>query len=117
VENMYSSDYVLCIRGAGNYSVRYFDTFALGRVPVMLDTGGGFPYDFEVPWPSRGPWISVDELASLPEILLEFHARHTPETLETLQRENRNLWEKWLSPEGFFRELPRHIVRARSQVR
>jgi hypothetical protein len=117
VENMCASDYVLCIRGAGNYSVRYFDTLALGRVPVVIDTGGGFPYDFEVPWPSRGPWIPVDELASLPGRLLEFHARHTPEALDLLQRENRKLWEQWLSPAGFFRELPRHIARARSQRR
>jgi hypothetical protein len=117
VENMCASDYVLCIRGTGNYSVRYFDTLALGRIPVVIDTGGGLPYDFEVRWPSRGPWISVDELASLPEKLLEFHARQTPETLDVLQRENRKLWEHWLSPEGFFRELPRHVARARSQTR
>ena len=43
VENICSADYVLCIRGAGNYSMRYFDTFALGRVPVLIDTGGGGP--------------------------------------------------------------------------
>jgi hypothetical protein len=117
VENMCASDYVLCIRGAGNYSMRYFDSLALGRVPVVIDTGGGFPYDFEVPWPTRGPWISVEDLSSLPERLLEFHAHHTPQTLDILQRENRKLWEQWLSPEGFFRELPRHIARARNQSR
>jgi hypothetical protein len=117
VKNMCTSDYVLCIRGSGNYSVRYFDTLALGRIPVVVDTGGGFPFDFEVPWPSRGPWVSVDELPSLPKRLIEFHARHPPEALDILQRENRKLWEHWLSPEGFFRELPRHIARARSQSR
>src|SRR5262249_31017640 len=46
VENILSSNYTLCVRGAGNFSHRYFDTLAAGRIPVLVDTAGGIPFDF-----------------------------------------------------------------------
>ena len=34
--NMLSSPFILCIRGNGNFSVRFYETLALGRIPVLL---------------------------------------------------------------------------------
>lgn len=38
-----SSDYILCPRGAGNTSIRFFESLSAGRTPILVDSGGSFP--------------------------------------------------------------------------
>jgi hypothetical protein len=109
VANIMGSPYVACMRGAGNYSYRYFETLACGRIPLVIDTGGGIPYDFEVDWRARGPWVPVEEFRRAPQYLLEFHRRFDAHSLAEFCRENRELSRRWLSPEGFFASLHRHF--------
>lgn len=109
VGNIMQSPYVACMRGAGNYSYRYFETLACGRIPLVIDTGGGFPADFEVDWRTRGPWVPVDDFRRADEYLVEFHRQFDAESLAAFCRENRDLWRRFLSPEGFFASLHRHF--------
>jgi hypothetical protein len=37
------SDYVLCPRGAGNVSMRFFETLSSGATPLLIKSGGQFP--------------------------------------------------------------------------
>jgi hypothetical protein len=37
------SDYVLCPRGAGNVSMRFFETLSSGTTPLLIKSGGQFP--------------------------------------------------------------------------
>jgi hypothetical protein len=37
------SDYVLCPRGSGNTSSRFFETICAGATPILIDSGGQFP--------------------------------------------------------------------------
>jgi hypothetical protein len=37
------SDYVLCPRGAGNVSMRFFETLSSGTTPILIKSGGQFP--------------------------------------------------------------------------
>jgi hypothetical protein len=109
VANIMGSPYVACMRGAGNYSYRYFETLACGRIPLVIDTGGGFPYDFEIDWRTRGPWVPVDDFRRAPEYLQDFHRRFDAESLAAFCRQNRELWRRFLSPEGFFSSFHRHF--------
>ena len=34
------SDYVLCPRGSGNTSIRFFETLSAGATPILIDSGG-----------------------------------------------------------------------------
>ena len=47
--NMLDSDYVLCVRGDGNWSIRLYEALCLGRIPVIVDTDLVMPYDFLSP--------------------------------------------------------------------
>lgn len=38
VDNMASCDYVLCVRGSGNYSYRLYEALSMGRIPIVVDT-------------------------------------------------------------------------------
>src|SRR5262245_47773859 len=46
IQNILESDYVLCVRGNGNFSFRFFETMSLGRTPVLIDTDCVLPLDF-----------------------------------------------------------------------
>jgi hypothetical protein len=37
------SDYVLCPRGSGNTSIRFFETLCAGATPILIDSGGVNP--------------------------------------------------------------------------
>ena len=45
VENLVASDYVLCARGAGNFSYRLYETLSCGRIPVFVDTDCVLPHE------------------------------------------------------------------------
>jgi hypothetical protein len=38
-----NSDYVLCPRGFGNTSMRFYESLSAGRTPILIDSKGGMP--------------------------------------------------------------------------
>lgn len=38
-----SADYILCPRGAGNTSIRFYESLSAGRTPILVDSGGSLP--------------------------------------------------------------------------
>lgn len=44
-ENMKSNAFNVCMSGAGNFSIRFYQTLSCGRVPVLVDTDCAFPFD------------------------------------------------------------------------
>jgi hypothetical protein len=109
LENMIGSDYVLCVRGDGNWSVRFYEAMCLGRIPVVVDTDLVMPYDFLLEWRDYGVWIDRSDIANIGEHVAAFHERLSEPEFEDLQRECRGLWERYLSPVGFFRNFHRHL--------
>src|SRR5205823_99398 len=45
VDNLLGGDYALCVRGAGNFSYRFYEALSAGRIPVLVDTDCVLPYD------------------------------------------------------------------------
>jgi hypothetical protein len=117
VQNMIDSDYILCARGAGNFSYRLFETLCCGRIPIFVDTDCVLPYDVDVEWRRYCVWVGESELPLLAEKVAEFHAKLSSQGLRGLQHECRSLWEQWLSPTGFFMNFYRHFQRRRLESR
>jgi hypothetical protein len=113
VHNMIESDYILCARGGGNFSYRLYETLSCGRIPVFVDTDCVLPYDFAVDWNRHCVWVDASELSKISGKVAEFHNSLSPQEFADLQRENRLLWEDWLSPEGFFANLHKHFPSGR----
>jgi hypothetical protein len=114
VANIFGSDYVLCARGAGNYSIRLYETLSCGRIPVFVNTDCVLPYEEWIDWKRFGVRVEEGELEHVAERVLEFHERLSPVEFEELQKACRRLWLEWLSPEGFFRNFYRHFGRQTS---
>jgi Exostosin family len=114
VENMLGSDYVLCVRGAGNFSYRLYETLSCGRIPVFIDTDCVLPFDFALDWRHYCVWVDESEIDSMAEIITAFHERLGEAEFIELQRRCRRLWEEYLSPFGFFANLHRHFGQPRA---
>ncbi len=109
VQNMVGSDYILCIRGAGNFSYRLYETLCCGRIPVFVDTDCVLPYERWIDWRRHCVWVKEKDLPHIAERVAEFHGRLTEQEFEDRQRACREVWEEWLSPVGYFENFYRHF--------
>ena len=109
VENMLGSDYVLCVRGLGNYSIRFFETLSCGRIPVFVNTDCVLPFEEWIDWRQYCVWVEGREVARVAEKVAEFHAGLSDGEFKDRQRACRRLWLDWLSPLGFFKNFRRYF--------
>jgi hypothetical protein len=107
--NLIGSDYVLSVRGEGNYSFRFYETLCCGRIPIFIDTDTILPFEKWINWNDHCLKIKYSEINKIAEKVRKFHNKISNEGFHKMQIINRELWEKWLSPEGFFSNLFRHI--------
>ena len=102
LDNLRRNPYSLCIRGAGNYSIRLYETLAAGRIPIILNTSLVLPLDGLVPWRELGVWVELDELAEISVKIHEYHQRLNDEQFLERQRQNRIIWQNFLAPNTFW---------------
>jgi hypothetical protein len=109
--NIADTDYTLCMRGHGNFSLRFYETLAAGRIPLFINTGCVLPYEPFVNWKEYMVWVEHHEIPHAGEKLLEFHHRLSADDFVDLQRECRRLFDEWVSMHGFFANFYRHFTR------
>lgn len=105
VTNVLESDYTLCMRGGGNYSVRFYETLSLGRIPVFIDTDCLLPFDDDIDYRGIFPWIDIEDLPRAAEILLDFHSKLSNDDFKALQMTCRYLWLEHMTANGFMKDL------------
>jgi hypothetical protein len=105
VRNMVDSDYVLCVRGGGNFTYRLYETLSCGRIPLFIDTDCVLPLEEEIDWRSLCVWVDQSELESAASRVAEFHEALGPDAFREHQLRCRETWLASLSAEGFFSRL------------
>lgn len=108
--NMYSNAYTFCSRGVGNFSVRFYETLAMGRIPILLNTDCRLPLDKTIDWKQHCVIIEENEVKNMSEIILEFHNSKTEEEFLVLQEANRLLWETKLKRHQYFIEFHNYFI-------
>lgn len=109
IDSIVNSDYVLCVRGYGNFSFRFFETLSLGRIPVLVDTLCVLPYDNLYDYRDTFVFLSKEEVDRIGDHVTAFHLRFASErSFVAHQQRLREFWKEYLSPEGFFSHLPIH---------
>jgi hypothetical protein len=111
VNNMFDSDYALCVRGGGNFSYRFYEALQFGRIPLFINTDCVLPWPEYISWQKLCVWVEEEQLEQVSEILLAHHASLDPKEFEHRQRECRRVWDKHLSPLGFFNTLRSWLVK------
>ncbi|MGV6828225.1 MAG: exostosin domain-containing protein [Flavobacteriales bacterium] len=101
--NIKNTDYTVCIRGAGNFSVRFYETLAMGRIPIFINTDCLLPLANTIDWKKHVVWIEENEIEQLEQKVLAFHQQFSPKAFKNLQESNRKLWKEQLTLGGFFK--------------
>lgn len=111
VENMLSSDLMLCLKGNGNYSLRFYEALSLGRVPLLLDTDCAFPLEDRIDYSSFIVRVPLERLSQIDRVAAEFWDGLSPEQFSEMQRKAREAFEKYLSASSFLRYAVEHLLR------
>ena len=111
VNNLLEGDYAFVTRGQGNYSMRFCEVLSLGRIPLFINTDCVLPYEKHINWKYLCVWIEDDDLEKIPDKLLEFHENISTENFEKIQNEIRQIYEEWISPDGFFKNFYLHFLK------
>jgi hypothetical protein len=101
-KNIEVNPYTFCLRGAGNYSVRFYETLAMGRIPFVIDTDFRLPLNGIINW-EQHCIIATDK--NVCKALIDFHQKISEEDFQKMQVNNRNLWLQFLNREAYFTTL------------
>jgi hypothetical protein len=104
-DNIYNNAYTFCIRGVGNFSVRFYETLAVGRIPIVLNTDCRLPLPNTINWEDHCVLLDENKKQSLETQILEFHNSKTEEAFEAIQKNNRELWESHLVRQAYFKTI------------
>lgn len=95
--NIADSDYVLCIRGGGNFSVRLYETLMMGKIPVFINTDCLLPFSDKIDWKRHIVWVEWEDRKNIASIVSDFHAKLSSDDFIEIQISNRKLWKEKLS--------------------
>ena len=91
-ENIRDSHFTVCCRGAGNFSMRFYQTLSCGRIPILIDTDMILPFENEIDWRERVVLAGSVDLAV--RMLLE---RWTRDDILAAQRMCREVFSTYLA--------------------
>ncbi len=109
VNNIINNQYNLCVSGHGNYSFRLYEVLSAGRIPVFINTDCVLPFEEFIDWKKHVVWIEEKDAGRADQYLLDFHNDIHPDDFLQLQKNNRLLWEKYLSKQGFYENIHQYF--------
>lgn len=102
LENMVNSDFVLCPKGDGNYSVRFYEALSLGRIPILIDTDMAMPLEKTLDYSKCILRVHHTDIGRLGDIIADFYESLTEEQFIEMQRAAREAFIKYLRYDSFF---------------
>ena len=115
IENMKNNLFIFCNRGAGNYSYRFYEIMMMGRIPILITTDSVFPHEDKYDLNDVGIVIEekVRENKSnnyLIERIQAYYDKNNTDLVK-IQKQNREIWEKYLSPCGFIKTIHSDLIK------
>ncbi|WP_044398990.1 exostosin family protein [Lacinutrix sp. Hel_I_90] len=101
-ENIFNNAYTFCSRGVGNFSVRFYETLAMGRIPILLNTDCRLPLHTTIDWKTHCVIIEEAEVHKMPAHILAFHEALSSADFENIQHNNREIWKTKLMRHAYF---------------
>jgi hypothetical protein len=101
-KNIENNLYTVCIRGAGNFSVRFYETLMMGRIPVLIASDAKLPLENHINWEKH---IVKTNSENILKDLVVFHEKSSNEVLVEIQKNNRNLMLGLLQRVNYFASI------------
>lgn len=115
IRSIQGAHFTLAPRGDGNYSLRFYETLTLGRIPVVIDTDMSLPLQEQIAYDAftvRVPWQDVGRIG---DYVTRFFESHTDEQFKEAQQQARKVFESQLYMPQFLAHfftkiLPEHLA-------
>lgn len=107
-DNMNDNLFTFCYRGAGNFSVRFYETIMRGRIPIVVKTNNIFPYENFINYNKMGIFIEENELDNnntLKDIILKYYNEKTKEEIIEIQKYNRDIYLKYFHGDVYWEQI------------
>ena len=111
VKNLKEAEYAVVARGGGNFSYRLYEALSCGRIPVFLNTDCVLPFDHIIDWKKYMVWVEEQDIGQIGDILYDFHTSLSPGAVREAGEQCRRLYEEWLCPSGFYKNLHKCLNR------
>ena len=109
--NMLACDYALVARGRGNFSFRLYEAMSAGAIPVFIDSDCRLPLDDVIAYRQFFVWVPASDVSSIADYVARFHAAHDADSLYDHRRRIREVYDRYLEPLAFHRELALRMAR------
>jgi hypothetical protein len=104
--NIKNSHFVICSRGNGNFSMRFYQTLAFGRIPLLLNTDMKLPFD---------KYIDYNDLIIVgnteDEIIAKLLHCWKNRDIIAMQQKCASVFKDFFTSEGFALNLYNEIIR------
>jgi hypothetical protein len=98
-------------RGAGNFSYRFYQILSMGRIPILLDTDSVLPFEDIIDYDKHSLIVNLNDINSLGKKIIEFFNQKNSDELYGIQKNNRKLYEDFLSPNGFLNNIKKILIK------
>jgi hypothetical protein len=110
IQNILNSDYTVCMRGGGNFSVRLYETLSLGRIPIFIDSDSPLPFEEFTNYKDYFIYIKEDEMNNISDKILSFHRSLSSNEFKDYQKKCYDLWVSHFSQIGYLQNLQKLIM-------
>ncbi len=104
-QNIRKSLFTVCIRGMGNYSVRFYQTLAMGRIPILIETDSVLPFSSEIAYDQFVLKVPYQNRFDLTPFIASFLNSKSEADLIHIQKMARECWLSNFQVEGMLRNL------------
>ena len=111
--HMERNTFILCVRGAGNFSYRLYESMMMGRIPVIIDTDQVLPFEDIIDYSEFAIRIDYGYLYSKTSgIQIEILSKikdFTDEDIIQMQVKSRENWLEYMSPQGWIKNFSKEL--------
>jgi hypothetical protein len=109
-KNIQETEYTVCYRGAGNFSIRFYETLAMGRIPIIVTSDNNLPFPELIDW-SIFPMTSSKRYKQIDKMVASFHNALSHEQFVALQQAARSIYVNYISYPGFMDKFVNRYIK------
>ena len=109
MKNLRDNCFNVCMRGAGNFSYRLYETMMMGRIPIIINSDQVFPFGDILNYEEFSIIINFDDVSSIEKLIGDWLSTKTPQDLVDIQNKNRDIWLTYMSPQGWLNNFTKEM--------